>query len=220
MLDSLLTLDQSTLFYWTLSDSSKKRKHRDVVDWAAEIPGNAKPASRASSHIAARSHIAASRSKSGVPSLTAGTSRSSAPSVLTNGVRIIVSRGMTDSAKVKAETAPEITIMSNGGLSDNDETNGEERLAAVNSPPKGKKRVDSNVSPFLVPTLYSSNCYPQSSNLWSKNPAKRHPKKLEVRSFRIMSRQNGSGIHSSRRIWSLSVKLRTLGMCLSGRQLR
>src|ERR1700738_188968 len=54
----------------------------------------------------------------------------------------------------------------------------------VTSPPKGKKRVDSNVSPFLVPTLYLSNCYPQSSNSWSKNPAKRHPKKLEVRSFR------------------------------------
>ena len=112
MLDSLLTLDQSTLFYWTLSDSSKKRKHRDVVDWAAEIPGNVKPASRASSHITARSHIAASRSKSGVSSLTAGTSRSSAPSVLTDGISI-VSRGMTDSAKVKAETAPEITIMHN-----------------------------------------------------------------------------------------------------------
>jgi hypothetical protein len=152
MLDSLLTLDQSTLFYWTLSDSSKKRKHSDVInEWAAAVP-SAKPASRTPSNITAHttSHIAAhtaARSKSGVPSLTTSTSRSSAPSILTK----VISRGTIDSAKVKAEPVAEmITIMSDGGLSDNDETNGEERLAAVNSPPKGRKRATSDVSLLLI----------------------------------------------------------------------
>jgi hypothetical protein len=143
-MNTLLTLDQSTLFYWTLSDSSKKRKHTDVIEWAAGIPSNAK-LTHAASHIVAHSHTTASRS---IPTLTAGTSRSSAPSVLTDSVKII-SHSMTDSAKIKTESAPEITIMSDGGLSDNDEINGEERLAAVNSPPKGRKRVTSEVSLFF-----------------------------------------------------------------------
>jgi hypothetical protein len=46
---------------------------------------------------------------------------------------------MTDSAKVQAEPAPEITIMYDGGLSDNDEMNGEERRATVNCPPKERR---------------------------------------------------------------------------------
>jgi hypothetical protein len=141
---SLLTLDQSTLFYWTLSDSylDKKRKHSSVIsEWASAIPGNAKPASQAPSQVTATT---SSRPKSIVPSLTNGSSRSSAPSVLTNNVRI-VSHGAPNSAKVKAEPTPDITIFSDGGLSDADEIKGEEREAAIKSPPKGKKRVTSEV---------------------------------------------------------------------------
>jgi hypothetical protein len=144
---SFLTLDQSTLFYWTLSDSylDKKRKHSSAInDWASAIPSNAKPASRALSHVTATT---SSYPKSIVPSLTSGSSRSSAPSVLTNNVRV-VSHGALDSAKVKAEPVPDITIFSDGGLSDADEIKGEEREAAIKSPPKGKKRVTNEVSFF------------------------------------------------------------------------
>jgi hypothetical protein len=42
-----------------------------------------------------------------------------------------------------------------GGLSDHDEMNGEERLAAINAPPKGKKRLTSEVGLlfFIVITV-------------------------------------------------------------------
>ena len=62
----------------------------------------------------------------------------SAPSVLTNNVKII-SCQVSDSVKVKEELAPALSLFDNGGLSDNDEMRGEEWEAAINSPPKGKK---------------------------------------------------------------------------------
>jgi hypothetical protein len=41
---SLFTLDATTLFYWNLINSNKKRKHSDPIsEWAAAIPSNAKP---------------------------------------------------------------------------------------------------------------------------------------------------------------------------------
>jgi hypothetical protein len=56
------------------------------------------------------------------------------------------------SAPVKVKAEPDdIVIHSDAGLSDNDETKGIEREAAVNSPLKGKKRVTSTVS-FLSAT--------------------------------------------------------------------
>jgi len=152
---SFLTLDESTLFYWTLSDSylDKKRKHSSVIsEWASTIPSNAKPPSQAPSHVIATT---SSRPKSIVPSLTSGSSRSSAPSVLTNNVRIVSHGALLNSAKVKAEPTPDITIFSDGGLSDADEIKGEEREAAIKSPPKGKKRVTSEVHKFLLLLYYN-----------------------------------------------------------------
>jgi len=56
--------------------------------------------------------------------------------------------------KVKAEPI-DAGVDSDAGLSDNDETKGSEREAAVNSPPKGKKRVTSDVSfAFLSSSLH------------------------------------------------------------------
>jgi len=101
-----------------------------------------------------------SYSKGIIPSLTSSTSHSS-PSVLTNNIRI-VSHGALDLVKVKAELEPDaITIYSNGGLSDTDEIKGEEREAAIKSPPKGKKWVTSEVSllPFIV-IIYYFKYYP------------------------------------------------------------
>ena len=40
---SLLTLDATTLSYWNLRNSNRKRKHSDLIsEWAAAIPSNAK----------------------------------------------------------------------------------------------------------------------------------------------------------------------------------
>jgi hypothetical protein len=132
---SLLTLDPVTLHYWTLSNAADNRQKRGsaIKAWASAVP-NGKPTSRASKSIF--SHV---------PSLTTGASRSSAPSVLTNKVKIF-SHQVSDSVKVKDEPAPMISLF-DGGLSDNDEMRGEEREAAINSPPKGKKRVTSEVGP-------------------------------------------------------------------------
>jgi hypothetical protein len=156
MSDSFLTLDQSTLFYWTLSglSGSKKRKYREdlnnLSDWAAAVPSTAKPASH-TTHITGTGGHSRSKSQAGVPSLVTSTNQGRS-SILTNNVKI-VSRGVMGSTKVKAEPAQDsemIYIKSDGGLSDNDEINGEERTFAVNSPPKGKKRVTSEVSLCLV----------------------------------------------------------------------
>ncbi|KAH8980169.1 hypothetical protein EDB86DRAFT_3088138 [Lactarius hatsudake] len=64
------------------------------------------------------------------------------PSVLTNNVKVI-SRVAPPLAEVQAE--PNDTgVNSDAGLSDNDEMNGNEREAAVNSPPKGRRHVTSD----------------------------------------------------------------------------
>jgi hypothetical protein len=79
------------------------------------------------------------------------TSHSSAPSSLTKNVNII--KHQLNAVKVTAESAlntvPFNQPKSMGGLSDNDEMKGEEWVAAINSPPKRKKRVTSSVSPFV-----------------------------------------------------------------------
>lgn len=141
----LLTLDELTLFYWTLSDTShKKRKHASAIDeWSLTIPLAAKAASTSKS--------TSSRARSDVPSLTSGatSSRSYAPSTLSENVKII-SHKSSDLVKVKSEPALTESIYYNGGLSDNDEIKGGERDVAVNSPPKGKKRITSEVFSFFL----------------------------------------------------------------------
>jgi hypothetical protein len=139
---SLLMLDESTLFYWTLRD--KKQKHSSVInEWAMAIPGDTKPkpAPQAPSYV-----TRCTATSSNIPSLTAATSRSSAPSPLSGDVKIVSCRQL-DSVKITVEPAPDaMEIYSNSSLSDNNKTKGKEWLAAINSPPKGKKRVTSKVS--------------------------------------------------------------------------
>ncbi len=134
-----LTLDRCTLFYWTLSSETlhKKQKHSAVNEWASQIY-NAKPAFRPTSRSTS------SRAKSNIPSLTGDTARlsTSASSVLTKNVKI-TSHQPLDLAK--AEPPPDLVSDVHGGLSDNDETKGEEHMAAINSPLKGKKPVNSEV---------------------------------------------------------------------------
>lgn len=133
----LLTLDESTLFYRTLSDAPhKKRKHISAINkWASEIPMNSS---------GTRSTTQAPNSTSSLSSRTAYY----APSVLSNNVKIF-SHKSSDLGKVKAEPAPVLSLCNDGGLSDNDEIGGEEREVAINSPPKGKRRLTSEVFFFL-----------------------------------------------------------------------
>jgi hypothetical protein len=72
---------------------------------------------------------------------SASTSTAVTKSTLTDGVAII-------SAKSKADAL--------GGISDEDEMVGEERLAAVDSPFKGKNRAASNVS--IISSFYWCIC--------------------------------------------------------------
>jgi hypothetical protein len=124
---TMLTLDQTTLFYFSLRDASSisKDKHMAAIkDWAKKVPPTAKPTGVRSTST---------------PSLTngfTGTSRSvSSRSALTNQVKI--SRRDDDVISIAD---------SEGALSDRDERKGPEREAAVKSPPKGNQRVTSAVS--------------------------------------------------------------------------
>ena len=102
-----------------------------------------------------------------IPLLTSGASRLSAPSVLTDDVKIISYRA-SNSVKVKSEPVLEL-FMHDDGLSDNDEIRGEEREVVINSPPKGKKRVTSEVSFFVeLSVVQQSNCYPNQQLIVQK----------------------------------------------------
>ncbi len=138
-----LTLDRCTLFYWTLTSEAvhKKQKHSAVNEWALQID-NAKPAFRAS-------RSASSHAKSSIPSLTSDTAclSTSASSVLSKNVKI-TSHQPLDLAK--ADPPPDLASHVNGGLSDNDETKGEERMAAINSPPKKEASQQRGMSFSLI----------------------------------------------------------------------
>jgi hypothetical protein len=148
----LLTLDESTLFYWTLSNSDaphKRQKLSAINKWASAISRTAGTQAESSMPRAPKSRLSSTsgRAKTDIPSLALASStshRSYAPSVLSNDVKII-SRQSSNVAKVKAEHAPALSVYNNGGLSDNDEIKGEEREVAINSPPKGKRRITSEV---------------------------------------------------------------------------
>jgi hypothetical protein len=128
----MLTLDSTTLYYYFLSDSTsngKKYFSASINDWAASIPSNAKPTNKHSTRTMTRSGT------SSVPPLTNASTCLSA-SILSKNVKITT----------KVEPANIGIPIIDGTPSDEDETMGFEREAAVMSPPKGKKRATSAVS--------------------------------------------------------------------------
>jgi hypothetical protein len=149
---SLLSLNESTLYYYFLSDrtsnASKEEFSTGINQWAATIPDNAKLGNKPEAASASR------MSKRSVPALTnASTSRSSNTSVLSESIKI------SQNVKVKAQAEPhdasiEIVEL---GLEDDDETMGIEREAALKSPLKGKARVSSAVTItfFTRPPLFT-----------------------------------------------------------------
>ena len=138
----MLTLDESTLFYFFLSDeltSNKRKFSSGINEWAQSIPAHSKPGSKAKSR----------KSTSSTTTLPVAdldvVGRSSASSVLTKNITI------SQTAPIKVESNNSIIIL-DGGISDNDETVGRERDAALASPPKGKKRINSKVSEIFTYT--------------------------------------------------------------------
>lgn len=159
---SLLTLDDFTLFYYTLSDVPAKRSSL-INEWASGVSAPSTQAGK--SKQGSKSFSSRPKSTTGivVPSLIGdSTTRSSATSVLTDNVKIISRTAVApaaQSSKVKVET--EVISLSDegglGGLSDNDEMDGEERKIAINSPPKGKRRITSEVTSLSLNRLQMSN---------------------------------------------------------------
>jgi hypothetical protein len=144
----MLTLDETTLYYFFLSDPAsdgKKSFSTGVNKWAASIPSGAKPASKATTISKSGTGKASSSTRSGsiIPPLTDASTRSSNNSVLTRNIVI-------NQVVPKLEPAENSILIVDGGLSDEDETIGHEREAAVKSPIKGKVRVTSSVSSPIV----------------------------------------------------------------------
>ena len=138
----LMRLDESSpLFCRTLSSIHQTRNYDTAINkWAGGAHGDSGLALSTSSHVKTDSARHSSHSKPRVLPLTSRPT--STPSVRGE----IISHG---SADVQDEEASEKSaVISDGGLSDYNETNGTEWLAAVNSPIKGKKRVSSEVCPL------------------------------------------------------------------------
>lgn len=122
----MLTLDRITLFYHDLREASRAQSddsHDDLVDWVAKVA----PA-QGNTRAGTSSRSRTSRSKRArSPITTVSRSRSA----LGGDV------GVKGAENSEGET---------GGVSDYDETRGEECEEACNSPVKGKVRVSSSVS--------------------------------------------------------------------------
>lgn len=147
----MFTLDETTLFYFTLacSTSGPKIKTGAIDRWAQATatqskPVRLRPSSRASTTIAAST---ASKTTS------ASVRRYVAPSTLTGGIVI-----SSFSGPVKTEDTSDVEV---GGLLDEDETQGPEHDAAASSPVKGNNRKDSDVcfSAFFTFLLFDTNFY-------------------------------------------------------------
>lgn len=127
---SLLTLDQTTLFYWNLSHTYLKEQAggiRDISSWTADVIPGLKPPTVNRSGTTPSLTTSKSRTATRPPSSVA-----SRASVFTNIVR--VSGTAEDSTHEK------------GALSDCDKTVGEEFEAKKCSPIKDGVRLSSNVS--------------------------------------------------------------------------
>jgi hypothetical protein len=119
----MLTLDEITLFYYSISTSANAPKASGLIkDWSLKVAA-AKDISRPTSKKS---------SSRGTPALTNATTRASE------------STSVAPLSQVRR--APEITIDFVGGLSDEDEAIGDERHAAITSPPKNGRRLTSMVS--------------------------------------------------------------------------
>ena len=145
---SLLSLNETTLYYYFLSDKTSNDKEKfstGINNWAATIPHNAKLGNKVASTSTSKMSKPSNHSRtSDVPALTNATSRSTTTSVLSKG--ITVSQNVDVKVKARAEPHDNSIEVIEFGLDDDDETMGIEREAALMSPPKGKVRISSAVT--------------------------------------------------------------------------
>ncbi|KAG2139788.1 hypothetical protein DEU56DRAFT_912055 [Suillus clintonianus] len=108
-----------------------------INDWAASIPKNTKPGSKANTSRPSifKNSSTSHHSGSVLPPLTNGSTQSSSNSVLTNNILISHAAPVIHiNEEPKKNHRLEII---DGGLSDEDETHGLEHEAVITSPPKG-----------------------------------------------------------------------------------
>jgi hypothetical protein len=117
----LLVLDETTLFYHTLSVTKPSKAAGLIKSWAANV-----------SEVV---HLA-SKTKAPASTRTATSTTLNNPKARTTAT----SRAVVISSKIKVKSEPVDNVL---GFADKDET--EERQAALSSPIKGKKRLDSSV---------------------------------------------------------------------------
>lgn len=131
---SLLTLDQTTLFYWNLSNEYLKPKFtgtNDVAQWSASIPKGIKPSGKRTAST---------------PSLITSRSNASQTTSATRPPPSVVSQASALSNGIKVSGTDDNDLMEKGAISDRDETRGEEYEAKMMSPLKSGKRLTSAVS--------------------------------------------------------------------------
>jgi hypothetical protein len=137
----MLTLDETTLFYFSLTNTSSggKRFNSLITDWVNKV--DQRPSESSRPNVKVNSKPGSSRSLApGAPGLASkpASTKSSNPSALTKDITI-TSPVEQDECKAGDEDGF-------GSFVDEDETQGPEREAAVMSPPKGKRRLSSSVS--------------------------------------------------------------------------
>lgn len=148
---TMLTLDPTTLFYLSLSEkyakdsysglNSEASKIAKLNKWASQVPPDARPAKPSTLPTVSRD--------APTPALTADNSRTvnssnrpASRSALSGFVQL------AGGSKSNNRDIEEDGIIELGGISDRDETVGAEREAAIRSPPKGGRRLNSSVSIF------------------------------------------------------------------------
>ncbi|KAF7982132.1 hypothetical protein HWV62_29865 [Athelia sp. TMB] len=200
---TMLTLDRTTLFFFSLSDSykaieSSEEQSAFINDWQDKIV-ETKPKGAAGKR-------GGGASKATTPALTSGTSKRSQCSKAPSSSRT------ASSNQVKIKNYDDYTIDdSDGLLSEKDERFGGERLLAVKSPHKGKGRratssalvkvKESNSSQRLtVPLVVSaSNAKPSSSRSeFNTGPSSSHSvtttsEELDVKPFSVTLLKKPSG---------------------------
>jgi hypothetical protein len=148
----MLTLDRTTLFYHNLREASRapSNTRQEVAGWAAKIA----PQTQSKSRV---------RRSATTPSLAGNSQRTGSSSAVTKssgrsalggnvGVKVVENDGHeSDGIAVVGDDGDN----KKGGLSDCDETRGEECQVARNSPKKGKVRGVRNVS-HLISGIASS----------------------------------------------------------------
>jgi hypothetical protein len=147
----MLTLDETTLFYYSLSLSKDKKVSSLIKDWSKFVDNSTKPKLPSNTHGSSTSTTLASNTQA----------RGTKVSPLTNQVAI-TSREEGPKSTLRSKADLSVDEVS-GGLSDEDEVQGAEREEAVNSPPKGKVRATNAVSHYnfnwlihILIYLYSS----------------------------------------------------------------